>query len=94
MCSKIKVMLWQDFQHWAEDMMRILLEDIEESKKLTRETRALTIEARKQAEIAQKQAEAAQKQADSAWELATVARLELKEFRKPWWKKLFGMNGE
>ena len=80
-------MAGKDFQHWAEDMMRILLEDIEETKKLTKETRALTIEAKKQAE-------AAQKHADSAWERASIARLELKELRKSWWKKLFGINGE
>ena len=73
-------MAGKDFQHWAEDMMRILLEDIEETKKLTKETRALTIEAKKHA--------------DSAWERASIARLELKELRKSWWKKLFGINGE
>lgn len=77
----------EPFQNWAEDMIRILIEDIQETKKDIRETKRLTKETRVLAQEAKRTA-------DAAWELVILTREELKEMKKPWWKKLFGMNGK
>ena len=68
-----------DFKEW-QDVVRILAEDIRETKKLTKEIAELVVEARRSAD-------AAVQKADAAWELVVITR---NQVNRPWYKKLFG----
>ena len=73
-----------EFKEW-QDIVKILAEDIRETKALTKETRELVIEARRSAD-------AAVRKADAAWELVVITRNEIKErAERPWYKKLLGI---
>ena len=77
-----------DFREW-QDIVKILAEDIRETKALTKETRELVTEVRRSADAAVKSAEAAVHKADAAWELVVITRNEIKErAERPWYKKL------
>jgi hypothetical protein len=69
------------------ELLKILSEEI-------LETRNLTIETRKQVEETKRLADKAEKKADAAWELVVMTRNQIKEelayMRLPWWKKLVG----
>ena len=88
----------EEFKEW-QDIVKILAEDIRETKALTKETRNLVIEARRNADAAEKQANAAVKQAgaavkqaDAAWELVVITRNEIAQrSARPWYKKLLGI---
>ena len=70
-----------DFKEW-QDIVKILAEDIRETKALTKETRELVTEVRRSAD-------AAERKADAAWELVVITRNEIKErAERPWYKKL------
>ncbi len=85
------------------ELLRILSEEIQETRNLTIETRKQVEETRKQVEESRKQVELAKveaaasvKKADAAWELVIMTRNQIKEelayMRLPWWKKLVGVN--
>ena len=78
------------------ELLRILSEEIRETRNLTIETRKQTEEIRKQVELSKIEAAAAVKKADAAWELVIMTRNQIKEelayMRLPWWKKLVGAN--
>ncbi len=65
-----------------EDIIKILAEDIRETKQLTKEISKLVVEARRSAD-------AAVKKADAAWELVVITR---NEINRPWYKKLLGLS--
>jgi hypothetical protein len=71
------------------ELLRILSEEL-------RETKSLVIETRKIAVAAQSTATDAKRHADAAWELVILTRTqvqdELAHLKLPWWKKLFGQN--
>ena len=70
-----------DFKEW-QDIVKILAEDIRETKALTKETHELVAEVRRSAD-------AAERKADAAWELVVITRNEIKErAERPWYKKL------
>lgn len=70
-------------------MLRILSEEL-------RETKSLVIETRRMAVSAEKTAEEAKRQADAAWEFVIMTKNqfgeELHYMRLPWWKKLLGQT--
>ena len=87
-----------DFNDWQDaggrPIVKILAEDIRETKKLTKEiaeltaeTRKMVVEARRSANAAEKTADAAMKRADAAWELVVITR---NQITRPWYKKLLG----
>ena len=89
-----------DFNDW-QDIVKILAEDIRETKKLTKEiaelsaeTREMVLEARRSADAAEKTSQAAMQRADAAWELViiTAAAAALNQITRPWYKKLLGME--
>ena len=65
-----------------EDIIKILAEDIRETKQLTKEISELVVEARRSAD-------AAVQKADAAWELVVITR---NEINRPWYKKLLGLS--
>ena len=65
-----------------EDIIKILAEDIRETKQLTKEISELVIETRRSAD-------AAVQKADAAWELVVITR---NEINRPWYKKLLGLS--
>ncbi len=84
-----------DFNDW-QDIVKILAEDIRETKKLTKEiaelsaeTREMVIEARRSADAVEKTSQAAMQRADAAWELVIITR---NQITRPWYKKLLGME--
>ncbi len=70
-----------------EDIIKILAEDIRETKQPTKEISELVVEARRSAD-------AAVKKADAAWELVviTAAAAARNEINRPWYKKLLGLS--
>jgi predicted nucleic acid-binding Zn-ribbon protein len=76
------------------ELLKILSEEIRETRNLTIETRKQVEETKRLADKAEKQADAAMKKADAAWELVVMTRNQIKEelayMRLPWWKKLVG----
>ena len=70
-----------------EDIMKILAEDIRETKQLTKEISELVVEARRSAD-------AAVQKADAAWELVviTATAAARNEIDRPWYKKLLGLS--
>lgn len=77
-----------DFREW-QDIMKILAEDIRETKKLTKEIIELTTETRKMVIEASRSADAAVQRADAAWELVVITR---NEINRPWYRKLLGLD--
>ena len=65
-----------------EDIIKILAEDIRETKQLTKEISELVVEARRSAD-------AAVQKADAAWELVVIIR---NQINRPWYKKLLGLS--
>ena len=65
-----------------EDIIKILAEDIRETKQLTKEISELVVETRRSAD-------AAVKKADAAWELVVITR---NQINRPWYKKLLGFS--
>ena len=69
------------------ELIRISLEALRETRKLVAETRRM-------ADAATKQADAAVQKADAAWELVVITRNQVKEelayMKLPWWKRIFG----
>lgn len=76
------------------DILRILSEELRETKNLVKETRQIAVETRNMAIAAESSASEAKRQADAAWELVIITRnqvqQELAHLKLPWWKKLFG----
>ena len=70
-----------------EDIIKILAEDIRETKQLTKEISELVVEARRSAD-------AAVQKADAAWELVviTTTAAARNEIDRPWYKKLLGLS--
>ena len=70
-----------------EDIIKILAEDIRETKQLTKEISELVIETRRSAD-------AAVQKADAAWELVviTATAAARNEINRPWYKKLLGLS--
>ena len=68
------------------ELLKILSEEI-------RETRNLTIETRKMTDETRQLAREAKKSADAAWELVIITRNQVQEDLRylwlPWWRKLF-----
>jgi len=66
------------------DLLKILSEELRETKKLVLETNRL-------ANAAENTARAAEKKADAAWELVVITREQVKEelayMKRPFWKK-------
>lgn len=86
------------------DLLKILSEELRETKNLVMETRRMADAAweeakqsQRQSVAAEKKADAVEKKADAAWELVIMTRNqiqeELKYLKLPWWKKLVGANG-
>ena len=77
-----------DFREW-QDIVKILAEDIRETKKLTKEIAGLSAETREMVIEARRSADAAVQRADAAWELVMITR---NQVNRPWYKKLLGRN--
>ncbi len=77
-----------DFNDW-QDIVKILAEDIRETKKLTKEIAELSAETREMVLEARRSADAAVQRADAAWELVIITR---NQITHPWYKKLLGME--
>ena len=77
-----------DFKDW-QDIVKILAEDIRETKKLTKEIAELTAETREMVIEARRSADAAVQRADAAWELVVITR---NQITRPWYKKLLGRS--
>ena len=75
-----------DFNDW-QYIVKILAEDIRETKKLTKEIAELTAETREMVIEARRSADAAVQRADAAWELVVITR---NQITRPWYKKLLG----
>lgn len=69
------------------EIIKILSEELRETRNMARETRDMALETRRMAD-------AAQRKADAAWEVVIITRNEVKEdlryLRLPWWRKLSG----
>lgn len=84
-----------------QGLLKILSEELRETKNLVLETRRMadelqlvTLETRKVAINPERKADAAERKADAACEFVIMTRNkieeELRDLRMPWWKKLFG----
>lgn len=76
------------------DLLKILSEELRETKSLVIETRKIATETRNIAVAAEVTASEAKRQADAAWELVILTRNQVQQeivyLKMPWWKKLFG----
>lgn len=82
-----------DFREW-QDIMKILAEDIRETKKLTKEIIELTTETREMVIEARRSADAAVQRADAAWELVVIIATATarNQINRPWYRKLLGLD--
>ncbi len=71
------------------DILKILSEELRETKTLVTETRKIAL-------AAEKTAIESKRQADAAWELVIITRnqvlQEIAHLKLPWWKKLTGQT--
>jgi hypothetical protein len=76
------------------ELLKILSDELRETRRLTLETRAMADAAQKHAEAAMIEAKASMRKAESSWELVVITRNEVEQnlayLRLPWWKKIFG----
>jgi hypothetical protein len=77
-----------NFNDW-QDIVKILAEDIRETKKLTKEIAELSVETREMVLEARRSADAAVQKADAAWELVVITR---NQITCPWYKELLGLE--
>ena len=68
------------------EIIKILSEEVRETRNLVIETRAMAV-------AAQREADAAMKRADASWELVIITRNQVQEelayLKLPWWRKVF-----
>jgi hypothetical protein len=76
------------------DLLKILSEELRETRNMVLETRRMADEAQRKADAAQQTANASVRKADAAWEFVIMTRNQIQEelryMKLPWWKKLVG----
>ncbi len=82
-----------DFDDW-QDIVKILAEDIRETKKLTKKIAELSAETREMVLEARRSADAAVQKADAAWDLViiTAAAAARNQITRLWYRKLLGLE--
>jgi hypothetical protein len=80
----------------GQEILKILSEELGETKNLVVETRRMADAAEKKADAAMKEALAAEKKSDAAWELVVMTRNQIQEemryLRLPWWKNYLELS--
>lgn len=79
------------------ELLKILSEELRETKQLVKETRRVADAAWEDVKETRRIALSSERKADAAWEQVVMTRNEIQvslaNLRLPWWKKLFGRTG-